>query len=323
MRLIMNNGVKPMRQTHKNPFMHRFYKKAKLNLTWPLHVMMIPPIIMLVIFCYVPMVGIIIAFQDFMPTKGFFGSPWIGLERFEYLFLIPDIKDVIRNTLTISVEKIITAISCGLLFALLLNEIKNKLLNRFFQATMLFPWFISWVILGNIFLDVFSTNGAANDIITTIFGVESIPFLRNNTWFRIMLIGTNMWKDMGYNMVIFSAVISGIDPNLYEAAIIDGANKFKQCIHVTLPSLKPTIILLLTLALGGVLSAGFDQILVMYNSNVMDTADIIDTYIYRLGLLDAQYSLATAVGLFKSVVGLICIGASYYLAKRFANYRIF
>ncbi len=294
----------------------------RFNRTWPLHLMMLPPVIMLLIFAYVPMVGIVIAFQDFIPTRGFFGSEWIGWENFEYLFMLPDFGQIVWNTLTIAVEKIVTAIGCGLLFSLLISEINNRLINKVSQSLILFPWFISWVILGNVFQDVLSLDGAANSVIKALGG-NSVFFMGDNGWFRFVLIFTNMWKDMGYNMVIFLTAIAGIDPGLYEAATIDGAGKFRQAISITLPSINPTIILLVTLALGGVLNAGFDQIYVLYNNAVIDTSEIIDTYIYKLGFYDAQYALSTAAGLFKSVVGCVCLSLSYYLANRLANYRIF
>jgi len=273
----------------------------RFNRTWPLHLMMLPPVIMLLIFAYVPMVGIVIAFQDFIPTRGFFGSEWIGWENFEYLFMLPDFGQIVWNTLTIAVEKIVTAIGCGLLFSLLISEINNRLINKVSQSLILFPWFISWVILGNVFQDVLSLDGAANSVIKAQGG-NSVFFMGDNGWFRFVLIFTNMWKDMGYNMVIFLTAIAGIDPGLYEAATIDGAGKFGQAISIPLPSINPTIILLVTLALGGVLNAGFDQIYVLYNNAVIDTSEIIDTYIYKLGFYDAQYALSTAAGLFKSVV---------------------
>jgi len=284
--------------------------------------MMLPPVIMLLIFSYIPMAGIVIAFQDFIPTKGFFGSDWIGLENFQYLFMLPNFGQIVLNTLTIAIEKIVTAIGFGLLFALLISEIGNRAINKLSQSLILFPWFISWVILGNVFLDVLSLDGSVNAIINALGG-ESVFFMGNNGWFRFILIFTNTWKDMGYNMVIFLTAIAGINPMLYEAAKIDGAGKLRQAIHVTMPSILPSVILLVTLALGGVLNAGFDQIFVMYNSAVIDTSEIIDTYIYKLGFYDAQYALSTAAGLFKSVVGCVCLSLSYYLAHRWANYRIF
>lgn len=299
-----------------------FLKRTKLKHTWPLHLMMLPPMAMIILFSYVPLVGIVIAFQDFIPTKGFWGSEWIGFENFQYLFSLPRIWQIIGNTFTISIAKIITTIGTSLIFALLISEIANKFINKFSQSIILFPWFISWAILGNIFKDTFALEGIVNQIIV-LFGGKPAFFFGDNSLFRALLIGSNVWKDMGYNMVIFLTAIAGIDLTLYEAATIDGANKFQQKLHVTLPSITPMILLLVTLALGGILNAGFEQILVLYNNAVLETSEVLDTYIYRLGFYDAQYALSTAAGLFKSLVGCVCLCTSYYLAHKMAGYRIF
>ncbi len=296
--------------------------RGKIKQAWPLHLMMLTPMLMILLFSYVPMVGIVIAFQDFIPTKGFFGSEWIAWENFEYLFTLPRIWQIIENTLSISVIKIVTTIGTSIIFALLISEVRSKVLNKASQSVILFPWFISWVILGNIFHDTFALNGIVNKMITAL-GFDTVFFFGENALFRGLLITTNVWKDLGYNMVILLTAIAGIDPSLYEAATIDGANKLQQKMHITLPGIMPMIILLLTLALGGILNAGFEQVLVLYNSAVLETSEILDTYIYKLSFYDAQHSLATAAGLFKSLVGCICLSVSYYLAHKLAGYRIF
>ncbi len=296
--------------------------RSKLRETWPLHLMMLPPMFMILLFAYVPMVGIVIAFQDFIPTKGFFGSEWVGWENFEYLFTLPRIWQIIENTLTISIVKIVTTIGASILFALLVSEVKSKTLNKASQSVILFPWFISWVILGNIFKDAFALSGVVNRLLTGL-GLDEVFFFGDNGLFRSLLIGTNIWKDLGYNMVILLTAIAGIDGTLYEAATIDGANRFQQKLHITIPSIMPMIVLLFTLALGGILNAGFEQVLVLYNNAVLESAEILDTYIYKLSFYDAQHALATAAGLFKSLVGCVCLCTSYYLANRLAGYRIF
>ncbi len=296
--------------------------RSKLRETWPLHLMMLPPMFMILLFAYVPMVGIVIAFQDFIPTKGFFGSEWVGWENFEYLFTLPRIWQIIENTLTISIVKIVTTIGASILFALLVSEVKSKALNKASQSVILFPWFISWVILGNIFKDAFALSGVVNRLLTGL-GLDEVFFFGDNGLFRSLLIGTNIWKDLGYNMVILLTAIAGIDGTLYEAATIDGANRFQQKLHITIPSIMPMIVLLFTLALGGILNAGFEQVLVLYNNAVLESAEILDTYIYKLSFYDAQHALATAAGLFKSLVGCVCLCTSYYLANRLAGYRIF
>jgi len=296
--------------------------RSKIRETWPMHLMMLGPVIMILIFAYVPMVGIVIAFQDYIPTKGFFGSEWINFENFDYMFMLPDIWQIIGNTLIISVLKIVTTIGASIIFALLISEVKSKTLNKVSQSVILFPWFISWVILGNIFKDAFGLNGMVNQLIKSLGGNE-VFFFGENGLFRGLLIGTNIWKDLGYNMVILLTAISGIDPTLYEAATIDGANKFQQKLKITLPSIMPMIVLLFTLALGGILNAGFEQVLVLYNNAVLDSSEILDTYIFKISYYESQHSLGTAVGLFKSVVGTICLCTSYFLANKLAGYRIF
>lgn len=295
----------------------------KLAQTWQLHLMVLTGMVFLVIFAYIPMVGIVIAFQDFIPTKGFFGSPWVGLANFKYMFELPDTMLVLKNTVIIASWKIILGFVTPLVFALLLNEAKNSVIKRSVQTMVYFPHFLSWVILGGIFVDIFSLNGGAINQIIGLFGIQPIFFLGDKNWFRIIIILTDVWKEFGFGTIIYLAALAGIDPNQYEAAEIDGANRWKQVLHVTLPGIATVAVLLGTLSIGNVLNAGFDQIFNLYNTLVLDTADIIDTWVYRMGILKAQYGLATAVGLLKSVIGLILITASYKLAKRFANYRIF
>lgn len=284
--------------------------------------MLLPVVAVAIVFAYVPMVGIVIAFQDYLPTKGFFGSQWIGLEHFQYLAKLPDVGQVVRNTLEISIGKIIFTLTTSLVFALMINEVQGRRFQRVSQSVLLFPYFISWVVLAGIIIDLFSQNGIINSALERV-GIAKLQVLVDPRNFRYLLFGSHVWKEMGYNMVIFLAAMTSIDPTLYESAVIDGANRWKQTTHITLPSIAPMIVLLLTLALGGVLNAGFDQIFVLYSTPVYSTADILDTYVYRLGFLSAQYSLATAVGLLKSVVGFFLIIISYFLADRFAGYRIF
>jgi putative aldouronate transport system permease protein len=300
-----------------------FLKKTKLRTVWQLHLLLLPAVVLVIIFSYIPMVGIVIAFQDFMPGKGFFGSPWVGLERFEYLFMLPDMFQVLQNTVLIAFLKIVTILSFSLIMALLLNEVAKDGFKRLTQTVFLFPFFLSWVILGGIFVDVFSMGSGLNKVISYVFNIDPIFFLGKGAWFRAILILTNMWKDMGYNMVIFLAALAGIDPTLYESATIDGANRVQQLVHITLPSITPMITLLGILAIGGILNAGFDQIFVMYNPLVYGVSDIIDTYVYRLGFISAQYSLATAAGLFKSIIGFFLLLISYRLAEKYAGYRLF
>lgn len=284
--------------------------------------MLLPGILLLIIFIVIPLFGLVIAFQNYVPAKGIFGSKWVGLENFEYMFLIPDSMQVFWNTIVIAVAKIIAGIIVPVIFALLLNEAKNVLFKKTVQTVVYMPYFLSWVILGSIFQTMFSLDGPINAIIQMLGG-EPIMFLGSNDWFRSIIVITDTWKNFGYGAIVYLAALLAIDPNLYEAAAIDGAGRFRQLINITLPSLVPTIVLMTTLSLGNVLNAGFDQVFNMYNAMVYETGDIIDTYVYRMGLIDMQYSLSTAVGLLKSIVSSILIILSYTLARKFAGYRIF
>lgn len=299
-------------------------KKNKLLRELPLHLMLLPAVVFLFIFHYLPMAGITIAFQKFIPAKGLFGpQQWIGLSNFEYVFKLPSFIGVIWNTVYISLMKIILGLLVPIIIAIMLNEVKQKRLKTYIQTAVYLPHFLSWVVLGGIFIDIFSpSNGLINRLITALGG-KPIFFLGDNKWFPTTLIITETWKEFGYGTIVYLAAITGIDPSLYEAAQIDGANRWRQTLHVTLPGMRMVIVLLMVLNLGNLLNAGFDQVFNMYSPPVYESGDIIDTFVYRIGLLDAQFGVATAVGLFKSVVSLTFISVSYYCAYRFADYRIF
>lgn len=299
-------------------------KGVKKGLKNSMHytLMLIPGYVWLFMFSIVPMAGIVMAFQDYSPKKGWFGSPWVGMKWFDFLWSIPDMKRALMNTLIIAVSKVVLNLLIPLIFALLLNELKNQRFKKTVQTIVYLPHFISWVIMANIVSNMFGVSGIINYIIKAL-GKDPILFMARPEYFRQLLIGTDVWKEFGYNAVIFLAALTGIDTSLYEAAAIDGANRPKQIWHITLPGLIPTIVLLCTLALGNVLNAGFDQVFNMYNSLVMETGDIIDTYVYRIGITNMQFSLATAAGLFKSVVSFLLIVVSYSLAYKFADYTIF
>jgi len=273
-------------------------------------------------FSIIPMIGIIIAFENFVPALGIFKSPWVGLDNFIYMFQIPQSTQVIVNTIYIAVSKIVASLVVPLIFALLLNEIRITFLKRASQTIIYLPFFLSWVILSSVMQNILDLNGPINQLVI-LFGGKPIMFLTSNVWFVPILIITETWKSMGFNTVVFLAAIIGIDPGLYEAAEIDGALRYKQLWHITIPGITSTIVLLATLSLGSVLNAGFDQVFNMYNPLVYQTGDIIDTYVYRVGLVQAQFGLATAVGTLKSVISFFLIILSYKLASKFANYRIF
>ncbi|MFD1990685.1 ABC transporter permease [Paenibacillus nicotianae] len=293
-----------------------------LRKTWPFHVMLLPSMIFLLIFSYVPMAGIVMAFQDYKPWLGFTGSEWVGLANFRYLFERQDSIQVIWNTLVIAVLKLIFNLFVPFIFAILLNEIRRVKLQRTIQTLVYLPHFLSWVILGGILIDLLATDGFANRILST-FGVQPIFFLGDNDWFRFTVIASDVWKEFGYNTIIFLATLAGINPSLYEAAEMDGATRFKQTLYVTIPSMIPMVAVVGTLALGNVLNAGFDQIFNLYNPLVYAKGDIIDTFVYRTAILNGEMGFGTAIGLFKSVISMILILLSYRLAYKWANYRIF
>lgn len=289
---------------------------------WQKHLMMLPVLILLTIFNYVPLTGVLMAFQNYSPKLGLFGSPWVGWTWFEFMFRMSNFTSVICNTLYISLLKIFTLQLASVLFALMLNELKLRRTRSLIQGAAIFPSFLSWVICAGIIKDIVAQEGIINQLIFTLTG-QNISFLTDPAWFTVLLVVSSIWKDAGYNAVIIMAALTGIDPNLYEAADIDGASRFQKMRYVTLPGISQIVALLTILALGGVMNGGFDQIWNMYNATVRSSAEIIDTYVYRQGIGSGMYSLGTAVGLFKSVVGAILLVSSHWAAKRFAGYQVF
>ncbi|MGZ7443266.1 ABC transporter permease [Paenibacillus sp. TH7-28] len=286
------------------------------------HFMMLPGMIFLIIFSFIPMFGIVMAFQNYIPAKGISGSAWVGLDNFKFMLQIPDSKLIFANTIIIAVWKIVAGTLVSIIFALLLNEMRVRFAKRFMQTVVYLPNFLSWAILATVVMNIFSYEGPINTFLGW-FGIDPILFMASNDWFRPMLVLTDVWKGFGYGSIIYLASLTSIDPGQYEAASIDGANRWKQLWHITLPGMMPTIILVTTLNLPNVLNAGFDQIFNLYNPLVYETADIIDTYVYRVGLVERQYSLGTAVGLLRSVVGIILILSANKLAQKLTDYRIF
>lgn len=298
-------------------------KRANFSRKIPLHLMMIPAIVILLLYAYGPMIGIVMAFQKFIPTKGFFGSEWVGLENFIYLAKLPTTFQVIKNTFVIAFMKIIAGLVFPILFALLLNEVTSKRFKKSVQTIIYIPHFLSWIILSGIIIDILSpSEGIVNKFIIQM-GFEPIFFLGNPKAFPFVLVITNTWKELGFGTIIYLASLTAIDPQLYEAVKIDGANRWKQTWHITLPGMFPIIILMTTLSMGNVLNAGFDQIFNLYSPIVYETGDIIDTFVYRIGLLQGQYSVGAAAGVFKSIVAFSFIGTSYYASYKFMDYRIF
>ncbi len=314
---------KAMRKQVKHEFRNKKSLKTILKQEWPLHLMLLLPVTLVIIFNYLPMGGIIIAFKNFDPFKGIFGSPWVGLDNFRYIMSLPSTPQILYNTIFIAIWKIVLNLVVPIAVALLLNELRNKVFIRSVQTIIYLPHFISWVILAGVFIDILSpSSGIVNEILG-FFGLDSVFFLGDRSWFPKTMIITDVWKSFGYGTIVYLAALTGINQDLYEAAKIDGANRWKQTWHVTLPGMIPIIVLMTTLSLGNVLNAGFDQIYNLLSPNVYETGDIIDTFVYRMGMIEQQYSISTAVSTFKSLVSFVLISVSYFLASKFANYRIF
>lgn len=286
------------------------------------HLMLLPGMLLLLLFSTIPMFGLAIAFQDFKLGMGVWRSPFIGFENFAYLLEMSDSRIIFRNTIVIAVSKMIAGLIVPLAFAVLLNEIRIRWFKRSVQTVVYLPHFLSWVILAGILVDILSLKGLINQTLAAM-GIEPVMFLASNFWFPIIVVASDIWKEFGFAAIIYLAALAGINPSLYESAALDGAGRLRRMLSVTLPGLAPVIVLMAALSIGNILNAGFDQIFNLYNPLVYESGDIIDTYVYRSGLLQAQYGLATAVGLMKSLVSFVLIIVSYALASKFANYRIF
>ena len=288
-----------------------------------LYLIMLPAFLATLLFSYVPMYGIVLAFQKYNPTKSMLNQHWVGFRYFEKLFGMADFYQILGNTLEIALLKIVTLLFFSLLLALLLNELKNRYLRSAAQSLMIFPHFLSWIILGGLVKSVFAKYGIVNQFLLSLGMSEPIYFMGKDIWFRVILVVSNLWQEAGFSAILFSAAISGVDVSLYEAAKIDGASRLQQTWHITLKSIMPFVVLLVILNMGNILNAGFDQVFNLYNGVVMESSDIVDTYVYRVGLMGAQYSFGTAVGLFKSVISCVLIGCSYWIADKKLKYRVF
>ena len=294
----------------------RAYKKyASLEL------MFLPVLLYFVVFKYIPMGGIVIAFKDFKISRGIWGSEWVGVQNFAIAFRTSTFLRSMRNTLIISGLKLLFGFPAPILLALMLNEVTHKRYQRMVQTISYLPHFLSWVVLAGMFQQLLSpNNGAVNYLLRHFFGrQEPIFFLGDNSYFRGTLVATDIWKNVGWASIIYLATIAGIDPALYEAASCDGATRFQCTFFITLPLLAPTIVVMLILNVGSIMDAGFDQIFNLYNSAVYDSSDIIDTYVYRIGINDMKYDMSTAVGLFKNIVGFILVVGTNMIAKRLSG----
>lgn len=281
-----------------------------------LYIMMIPGVFYFLIFHYVPMYGVLIAFKDFSFKKGILGSDWIGLENFRYMFQLDNFYTVFKNSISLSLLRIVFTFPIPILLALLMNDIKNARYQKFLQTLFYLPHFVSWVVIGSILVNFLSpVNGVINNIIRMLGG-EPIFFLAENKYFSPIVVITSIWKDAGWGTIIYLAAITGISGEMYEAAKIDGANKIKCLLYITLPCIKSTIVTMLILRLGSIMNNGFEQIFILQNARNLGVSEVFETYTYRLGLLNGRYSFATTVGLFTSVVGIIFLLASNMISKK-------
>ena len=284
--------------------------------------MLLPCVAVVLIFKYLPLAGLSIAFQDYSPLFGIFDQEWCGLDNFRYVFSLPTFPRVIYNTMFIAIMKIVAGIIVPVTFALMLNEMRNIHYKRTLQTVVYLPHFISWVALAGIFLDVLSMDGIVNKMLG-VLGITPVYFLGDEKVFPYTMVVTDIWKTFGWNTIVYLAAVTGVSPDLYEAAYLDGAGRIRQTIHVTIPGILPIVMLMSILSIGNVLRAGFDQIFNLYSPLVYSTGDIIDTFVYRMGILSAQFGPATAIGLFQSLVSFVLIVSGYWAADRFAGYRVF
>jgi putative aldouronate transport system permease protein len=304
----------------------RFKKTSQsaqyLAQNWPLYAMLVPGMVLLFLFRYLPAYGIAVAFERFNPALGVLKSQWVGFDNFVHLLQLPEFWRITYNTFFIAIIKVITLQFFAIVFSISLNEVGSHYFKRGIQTIVYLPHFLSWVVLGGLMLDLLSNNGLVNTLLRRT-GSAPIIFLGSNDWFRPTLVLTYLWQEVGWAAIIYLAALTAIDPTLYEAAAIDGANPWQRIRYVTLPGIQTTVILIGILSLGNVVDAGFDQVLNLYNPSVYRTGDILDTFVYRSGIQSAQFGLATAVGLFKSVARLGLVAIGYWLASKRGDLQIF
>ncbi|TDF92829.1 ABC transporter permease [Paenibacillus piri] len=288
-----------------------------------LYLMLLPGVIYFVCFKYLPMWGLVIAFQNYMPFLGILKSEWVGFEHFLFLFRSPDFWMLLRNTTILALYNIFFFFPVPIILALMMNEIRHALYKKFVVSMVYIPHFLSWVIVVSSFYIFFTIeNGIANDFIQSL-GFEKVRFLDSVQWFRTMVTLEVIWKESGWGTIIFMAALAGVNPQLYEAARMDGANRWKQLYHITLPSIRSTIVILLILRLGSFLDTGFEQIFLMLNALNREVGEVFDTYVYRVGIQGGQFSFSAAVGMFKSLVGLMLVLVTNRMAKKFGEEGIY
>ncbi|MBD8934025.1 MAG: sugar ABC transporter permease [Lachnospiraceae bacterium] len=301
--------------------------RVYLKRNYDLYLLLVPALVFVLIFHIIPMYGITLAFKDYdmfltdSPFRSILESPWVGLKYFRKLFARPEFIDAVRNTLIISVAKIVFVFPLPIIFAILLNEVKSSKFQKVLQTVVYLPHFLSWAVVAGIFVSLLGSTGLVNSFLVSA-GFDKIDFLMSNHLFRPVLIFSDAWKEVGWSSIIYFAAIAGLDQECFEAARVDGANRMQQIWYVTIPGLMPTIVLMLILRVGSIMNAGFGQVLAMYNPTVYETGDIIETYIYRIGLGKMDFSTGTAVGLFNSIIALILVVSSNAVAKKMSGKSI-
>ncbi|MER2169494.1 MAG: ABC transporter permease subunit [Psychrobacillus psychrodurans] len=293
--------------------------KQKLWRDRYLLLLLLPGALYFLIYRYIPMIGLLLAFKDYSPFQGFLKSPWVGLKHFQSIFEDAEVIQVIWNTLQISMLQIVFAFPISIILALMLNELRNQLYKRFLQSVVYMPHFLSWVVVVGITVIFLRSEGLINNFLGSFLDMNPIPFLTDPALFKPIVVLQVIWKESGWGTILFLAALSGISPHLYEAAVMDGASRMRQIWHITLPALKSTIVILLILRLGNVMDSGFEQIFLMLNPFNMESGNVLDTYVYFKGIQQANFSFATAVGLFKGIIGLILVVLANRLAKRFGE----
>jgi len=317
LRLSNNLSIKKNMKQSKKPSAFK-----EFLLQYDLFLMVLPALILVAIFNYGPMYGLTIAFKNYNIIEGILKSPWAGLKHFKQLFTSLDFKRVLVNTVLISVYRLIFQFPVPIILALMLNEVKNRKFKRVIQNVTYLPHFVSWAIFGAIVIDVLARDGIINKMLG-LFDVKPILFLTKKQYFRTIVVASQTWKEAGWSAIIYLSALSSIDPQLYEAAIVDGAGKLRQIWHITLPGITSTIVFIIILRMGALLSTDVEQILMLYNPLVYDTGDVIGTYIFRVGLGQMKYDFTTAVGLFQSLIGFILVLTSNYLSRKTAETGLF
>ncbi|WP_082927395.1 ABC transporter permease subunit [Paenibacillus oryzisoli] len=312
------DSVKPA--VDKNGFKYRFIRDARLNKY--IYIMLLPVVVYYVLFYYVPMYGLQIAFKDYSPGVGILHSDWVGLKHFQDFFGSFYFTRILRNTLLISMYELLFAFPASIVLALLLNELRSAVLKRTVQTITYMPHFISIVVISGMMVDFLARDGLINNLLSSLFGLEPISYLQESSWFRSVYISSNVWQNIGWGSIIYLSAMSGIDPSLYEAARVDGANRWKQTMHITLPGIMSTVVILLILQIGHFMSIGADKILLLYNPTTYETADVIGTFVYRKGILESDFSYSATVGLFNSLINFTLLVLANALSRRTSDNKL-